>query len=124
MLNWWNEAFHLQRKELSGEDAGRIVEVWLNLISLIAGGRGCSVTEDANYENIGQDCGKLTIALDSTEKTIEGTKKTINWDLDGKDWFLFGESGANYVSPILTLNCWLCCKNKLADVVGWVVPYP
>ncbi|GBM01219.1 hypothetical protein AVEN_62023-1, partial [Araneus ventricosus] len=81
--------------------------------------RGCSVTEIANYENVGKDCGNLTIALDSTEKTTEGTKKkTINWDLDGKDWFLFGESGANYVSSILTLNCWLCCENKLADVVG------
>ncbi|GBL71292.1 hypothetical protein AVEN_215063-1, partial [Araneus ventricosus] len=49
--------------------------------------------------------------------------KTINWDLDGKDWFLFGESGANYVSCFLTLNCWLRCGTILADVVGWVVPY-
>ncbi|GBN49840.1 hypothetical protein AVEN_241937-1 [Araneus ventricosus] len=52
-------------------------------------GRGCSVTEVANFENVGQDCGNGTKALDSTEKTIEGTKrKTNNWDLDGKDWFL------------------------------------
>ncbi|GBN33247.1 hypothetical protein AVEN_95015-1 [Araneus ventricosus] len=38
-------------------------------------GRRCSVTEVANYENVGQDCGNGTKALDSTEKTIEGTKK-------------------------------------------------
>ncbi|GBO29953.1 hypothetical protein AVEN_236740-1 [Araneus ventricosus] len=111
-------------KGWSDEDAGRIVEVWLDLISFIAGGRGCSVTEVAYYENAGQDCGNGTIALDSTEKTIEGTKKaTINWDLDGKDWFLFGESGENYVSCFLTMNCWLSCGTILADVVGWVVPY-
>ncbi|GBN45431.1 hypothetical protein AVEN_224510-1 [Araneus ventricosus] len=79
----------------------------MDLNSLIAGGRGCSDTEVANYENNGQDCGNGTKALDSTEKTIEGARKktTINWDLDGKDWFLFGESGANYVSSFLTLNC-------------------
>ncbi|GBM65884.1 hypothetical protein AVEN_238815-1 [Araneus ventricosus] len=96
----------------------------MDLISLIAGERGCSVTEVANYENAGQDCGNGTISLDSTEKTIEGTKKTtINCDLDGKDWFLFGESGANYGSSFLTLNCWLRCEAILADVVGLVVPY-
>ncbi|GBL74517.1 hypothetical protein AVEN_235447-1 [Araneus ventricosus] len=89
------------------------------LNSLIAGGRGCSVTEVAIYENIGQDCGNGTIALDSTEKTIEG----INWDLDGEDWFLFGESVANYVSSFLTLNCWLRYGTILADVDVWVVPY-
>ncbi|GBM97492.1 hypothetical protein AVEN_97813-1 [Araneus ventricosus] len=63
------------------------------VLSSLGGGRGCSVTEVANYENVGQDCGNGTKALDSTEKTIEGTKKkkTINWDLDGKDWFLFGK---------------------------------
>ncbi|GBN56816.1 hypothetical protein AVEN_259416-1 [Araneus ventricosus] len=33
----------------------------------------------------------------------ERGKKTINWDLDGKDWFLFGEIGANYGSSFLTL---------------------
>ncbi|GBN28422.1 hypothetical protein AVEN_171947-1 [Araneus ventricosus] len=38
-------------------------------------GRGCSDTEVANYENVGQDCGNGTKALDSTEKTIEGTRK-------------------------------------------------
>ncbi|GBM67128.1 hypothetical protein AVEN_194992-1 [Araneus ventricosus] len=75
MLNWRNETFHLQRKGWSDEDIGRIVEVWLDLISLTAGGRGCSDAEVANYENVGQDCGNGTIALDSTEKTIEGTKK-------------------------------------------------
>ncbi|GBN90951.1 hypothetical protein AVEN_42544-1 [Araneus ventricosus] len=53
----------------------------------------------------------------------EREKKTINWDLDGKDWFLFGESGANYVSSFLTLNRCLRCGTILADVVGWVVPY-
>ncbi|GBO46847.1 hypothetical protein AVEN_261203-1 [Araneus ventricosus] len=78
MLNWWNEnepSIHLQRKGWRDEDAGWTVEVWLVLNSLIAGGRGCSVTEVANYENVGQDCGNGTKALDSTEKTIEGTKK-------------------------------------------------
>ncbi|GBM08236.1 hypothetical protein AVEN_82925-1 [Araneus ventricosus] len=89
---------------------------------VFAGGRGCSVTEVAIYENVGQDCGNGTIALDSIEKTIEGMRKTINWHLDGKDWFLFGESGANYVSSFLTLNCWLRCGTILADVIGWVVP--
>ncbi|GBM31039.1 hypothetical protein AVEN_46478-1, partial [Araneus ventricosus] len=84
-------------------------------------GSGCSVTEVAIYENVGQDWGNGTIALDSTEKTIEGKEKTIN--LDGKDWFLFGESGANYVSSFLTLNCWLRCGTILADVAGWVVSY-
>ncbi|GBN75931.1 hypothetical protein AVEN_155657-1 [Araneus ventricosus] len=70
--------------------------------------RGCSITEVANYGNVGQDCGNGTKALDSTEKTIEGTKKTpIIWDLDGKDWFLFGESGANYVSVFLLDVEWL-----------------
>ncbi|GBN16994.1 hypothetical protein AVEN_140110-1, partial [Araneus ventricosus] len=64
-----------QRKGWSDEDAGRKVEVWLDLISLIAGERGCSVTEVANFENVGQDCGNGTKALDSTEKTIEGTRK-------------------------------------------------
>ncbi|GBM99783.1 hypothetical protein AVEN_101032-1 [Araneus ventricosus] len=91
--------------------------------SLIAGGRGCSVTEVAIYENVGQDCGNGTIVLDSTEKTIEGKKKTINLDLEGKHWFLFGESGANYASSFLTLNCWLRCGTILADVFGWVLPY-
>ncbi|GBM25380.1 hypothetical protein AVEN_12315-1 [Araneus ventricosus] len=43
-----------------------------------AGGRGCSVTEDAICENVGQDCGNGTTTLDSTEKTIEGKKK-MNW---------------------------------------------
>ncbi|GBN79052.1 hypothetical protein AVEN_136135-1 [Araneus ventricosus] len=65
----------LDTKGWSDEDAGRKVEDWLDLISLIAGGRGCSVTEVANFENVGQDCGNGTKALDSTEKTIEGTKK-------------------------------------------------
>ncbi|GBO06978.1 hypothetical protein AVEN_110738-1 [Araneus ventricosus] len=110
-------------KGWSDEDAGRKVEVWLDLNSLIAGGRACSVTEVANYENVAQDCGNGTKALDSTEKIIEGTKKTINWNLDGKDWFLFGEIGANYVSSFLTLNCWLRCGTILADVVGWAVSY-
>ncbi|GBL72980.1 hypothetical protein AVEN_128156-1 [Araneus ventricosus] len=88
------------------------------------GGRGCSDTEVANYEKVGHDCGNGAKALDSTEKTIEGTrKKTINWDLDGKDWFLFGEIGANYASSFLTLNCWLRCGTILAEVIGWVVPY-
>ncbi|GBM12812.1 hypothetical protein AVEN_247585-1 [Araneus ventricosus] len=114
---------HLQRKGWRDEDAVWTVEVWLVLNSLIAGGRGYSVTEVAICENVGQDCGNGTIALDSTEKTIEGKKKTINWDLDGKDWFLFGESGANYGSSFLTLNCWLRCGTILADVVGWLVPY-
>ncbi|GBL75273.1 hypothetical protein AVEN_203130-1 [Araneus ventricosus] len=96
----------------------------MDLNSLIAGGRGCSDTEVANYENIGQDCENGTKALDSTEKTIvRARKKTINWDLDRKDWFLFGESGENYVSSFLTLNCWLRCGTIWADVVGWVVPY-
>ncbi|GBM87873.1 hypothetical protein AVEN_182891-1 [Araneus ventricosus] len=63
------------------------------------GGRGCLVTEVAICENVGQDCGNGTIAVQSTEKTIEGKKKTINLDLDKKDWFLYGESGANYGSP-------------------------
>ncbi|GBN32470.1 hypothetical protein AVEN_194330-1 [Araneus ventricosus] len=85
------------------------------------GGREGSVTEVAIYENVGQDWGNGTIALDSTEKPIEEKKKTIN--LDGKDWFLFGESGANYVCSFLTLNCWLRCGTILADVDGWVVPY-
>ncbi|GBM50336.1 hypothetical protein AVEN_142345-1 [Araneus ventricosus] len=62
-------------KGWSDEDAGRKVEVRLDLIPLISGGRGCSVTEVANYANVGQDCGNGTKALDSTEKTIEGTKK-------------------------------------------------
>ncbi|GBM69238.1 hypothetical protein AVEN_264235-1 [Araneus ventricosus] len=125
MLNWRNGTFHLQRKGWSDEDAGRKVEAWKDLIFLIAGGRGSSDTEVANYENDGQDCGNGAKALNSTEKTIEGKrkKKPINWDLDGKDWFLFGESGANYVSSFLTLNCWLRCGTILADVVGWVVPY-
>ncbi|GBM77499.1 hypothetical protein AVEN_226400-1 [Araneus ventricosus] len=48
----------------------------------------------------------------------ERKKKTINWDLDGKDWFLFGESEANYVSSFLTLNCWLLFGTIFADVVG------
>ncbi|GBM02290.1 hypothetical protein AVEN_108830-1 [Araneus ventricosus] len=39
------------------------------------GGRGCSDTEVTNYENVGQDSGNGTKALDSTEKTIEGTRK-------------------------------------------------
>ncbi|GBL76117.1 Synaptic vesicle 2-related protein [Araneus ventricosus] len=56
-------------------------------------------------------------------RLLKERKKTINWDLDGKDWFLFGESGANYVSSFLTLNCWLLFGTILADVVGWVVPY-
>ncbi|GBN92007.1 hypothetical protein AVEN_65901-1 [Araneus ventricosus] len=77
MLNWRNETFHLQRKGWRDEDAGWIVEVWLILYSLIAGGTGCSVTEVAIYENVGQDCGNGTIALDSTEKTIEGKKKQL-----------------------------------------------
>ncbi|GBM38867.1 hypothetical protein AVEN_49734-1 [Araneus ventricosus] len=85
--------------------------------------RGCAVAEVAIYENVGQDCGNGTKALGSTEKTIEGKKKTNNWDLDGKDWFLFGESGANYVSSFLTLNCWLSCGTVHAVVVGWEVPY-
>ncbi|GBO38152.1 hypothetical protein AVEN_221608-1, partial [Araneus ventricosus] len=87
------------------EEAGWTVEVWLVLNSLISGERGCSVTEVAICENIGQDYGNGTIALDSSEKTIEGKKKTINWDLDGKDLFLCGESGANYGASLLTLNC-------------------
>ncbi|GBN41280.1 hypothetical protein AVEN_181877-1 [Araneus ventricosus] len=49
MLNWRNEAFHLQRKGWRDEDAGWIVEVWLVLNSLIAGGTGCPVTEVAIY---------------------------------------------------------------------------
>ncbi|GBM25782.1 hypothetical protein AVEN_248955-1, partial [Araneus ventricosus] len=49
----------------------------MDLISLSAGGRGCSDTEVDNYENIGQDCGNGTKALDSTEKTIEGTRKKL-----------------------------------------------
>ncbi|GBO38113.1 hypothetical protein AVEN_141591-1 [Araneus ventricosus] len=53
----------------------------------------------------------------------ERGKGSINWDLDGKDWFLFGESGTNYVSSFLTLNCWLLFGTILADVVGWAVPY-
>ncbi|GBN32781.1 hypothetical protein AVEN_85763-1 [Araneus ventricosus] len=89
----------------------------------MTGGRRCSVTEVAICENVGQDCGNGTIALDSSEKTIEGKKKTINWDLDGNDLFLFGESGANYGASFLTLNCWLRCGTILADVVGGVVPY-
>ncbi|GBN23476.1 hypothetical protein AVEN_111295-1, partial [Araneus ventricosus] len=110
-------------KGWSDEDAGRKVEVWVELISLIAGGRGCLDAEVANYENVGHDCGNGATALDSTENTIEGTrKKKFNWDLDGKDWFFFGEIEANYVSYILTLNCWLRCGTVLADV-GWVVPY-
>ncbi|GBN31863.1 hypothetical protein AVEN_163745-1 [Araneus ventricosus] len=56
-------------------------------------------------------------------RLLKERKKTYNWDLDGKDWFLFGESGANYVSSFLTLNCWLLFGIILADVVGWVVPY-
>ncbi|GBM09544.1 hypothetical protein AVEN_100450-1 [Araneus ventricosus] len=123
MLNWWNETFHLQRKGSRDENAGRKVEVWLDLISFVAGGRGRSVTEVANCENVGQDCGNGTKALDSTDKAIEGTKKIINWDLDGKEWFLLGEKGTNHVSSFLTLNCWLRCGTILADVVGWVVPY-
>ncbi|GBL72138.1 hypothetical protein AVEN_115139-1 [Araneus ventricosus] len=123
MLNWRNETFHLQRKGWRDEDAGWIVEVWLVLNSLIVGGIGYSVTEVAIYGNVGQDCGNGTIALDSTKKTIEGKKKAINWDLDGKDWFLFGESGANYLSSFLTLNCWLRYGTILADVVCWVEPY-
>ncbi|GBN90831.1 hypothetical protein AVEN_266137-1 [Araneus ventricosus] len=63
------------QKGWSYEDAGRKVEVRMDLNSLIAGGRGCSDTEVANYENIGQDCGNGTKALDSTEKTIEGARK-------------------------------------------------
>ncbi|GBO07593.1 hypothetical protein AVEN_186070-1, partial [Araneus ventricosus] len=73
----------------------------------------------AIYENVGQDCRNGTIALNSTEKTLKGKgKNPINWDLDGKDWFLFGESGANYVSSFLTLNRCLRCGTILADVVG------
>ncbi|GBN35165.1 hypothetical protein AVEN_103098-1 [Araneus ventricosus] len=49
-------------------------------------------------------------------RLLKERKKTINWDLDGKDWFLFGESGANYVSSFLTLNCWLLFGTILA---GW-----
>ncbi|GBM94928.1 hypothetical protein AVEN_178224-1 [Araneus ventricosus] len=74
-MNWLIETFHLLRKGWSDEDVGRIVEVWLDLISLIKGGRGCSVTEVANYENVVQDGGNRMIALDSTEETTEGTKK-------------------------------------------------
>ncbi|GBM07556.1 hypothetical protein AVEN_229999-1 [Araneus ventricosus] len=66
---------HVGRKGWSAEDARRKVEIWMDLNSLIAGRRGCSDTEVANYENIGQDCGNGTKALDSTEKTIEGTRK-------------------------------------------------
>ncbi|GBM66473.1 hypothetical protein AVEN_129261-1 [Araneus ventricosus] len=119
-----SDGSHVAKKGWIDEDAGRKVEIWVELIALIAGGRGCADTEVANYENVGHDCGNGTKALDSTEKTIEGTrKKTINWDLDGKDWILFGEIGANYASSFLTLNCWLRCETILADVVGWVVPY-
>ncbi|GBN27647.1 hypothetical protein AVEN_33140-1 [Araneus ventricosus] len=63
------------KERWSDEDARRKVEVWLDLISLIAGGRGCSVTEVANYDNAGQDCGNGSKALDSTQKTIEGSRK-------------------------------------------------
>ncbi|GBL90230.1 hypothetical protein AVEN_130345-1 [Araneus ventricosus] len=38
-------------------------------------GRLYSVTEVAICENVGQDCGNGTIALHSTEKTIEEKKK-------------------------------------------------
>ncbi|GBM69066.1 hypothetical protein AVEN_181453-1 [Araneus ventricosus] len=64
-------------KGWSDEDSGRKVEVWVELISLIAGGRGCPDTEVANYKNVGNDCGKGTKALDSTEKTIEETRKKL-----------------------------------------------
>ncbi|GBL73540.1 hypothetical protein AVEN_159520-1 [Araneus ventricosus] len=77
MLNWLNETFHLQRKGWRDEDAGWTVEVWLVLNSLIAGGRGCSIAEVAICENVCQDCGNVTIALDSTEKTIKGKKKQL-----------------------------------------------
>ncbi|GBN89133.1 hypothetical protein AVEN_186774-1 [Araneus ventricosus] len=39
------------------------------------GERGCSDTEVAIYENVCLDCGNGTIALGSTEMTIEGKKK-------------------------------------------------
>ncbi|GBN67603.1 hypothetical protein AVEN_245724-1 [Araneus ventricosus] len=74
MLNWWNETFQFQREGRRDEDAEWAVEVWLVLNSLNAGGRGCSVTEAFIYENDGQYCGNGAIALDSTEKTIEGKK--------------------------------------------------
>ncbi|GBM44437.1 hypothetical protein AVEN_202974-1 [Araneus ventricosus] len=64
-----------KRKEWSDEDAGRKVEAGKDLNSLIAGGRGSSNTEVANYENDGQDWGNGAKALSSTEKTIEGKRK-------------------------------------------------
>ncbi|GBN29410.1 hypothetical protein AVEN_31470-1 [Araneus ventricosus] len=92
MLNWGNETFHLQRKGWRDEDAGWTFEVWLVLNSLIAGGRGCSVTEVAICENAGRDFRIGSKALYSTERRLmkEG-QKTINWGLDGKDWFHFEE---------------------------------
>ncbi|GBM32831.1 hypothetical protein AVEN_216535-1 [Araneus ventricosus] len=68
---------HFTRKGWSDEEAGRKVEVWVELISLIAGGRGCSDTEVANYENVDHDSGNGAKALGSTEKTIEGTRKKL-----------------------------------------------
>ncbi|GBM31267.1 hypothetical protein AVEN_63289-1, partial [Araneus ventricosus] len=110
-------------KGWSDEDAGRKVEVWLELISLIAGGRGCSDTEVANYENVGHDCGNRAKALDSTEKTIEGTreKKLLIGIWTEKTGFSLEK--LKQIMYFLTLNCWLRCGTILSDVVVWVVPY-
>ncbi|GBN15382.1 hypothetical protein AVEN_4678-1 [Araneus ventricosus] len=60
-------------------------------------------------------------SIDSTEKTIEGTKKkkTINWDLDGKDWFLLEKVSKLY----LLLDVELLATFEPYYIVGWVVPY-
>ncbi|GBM95323.1 hypothetical protein AVEN_148452-1, partial [Araneus ventricosus] len=78
---------------------------------------GCSVTEVAISEKAGRNFGIGSPALHSTERRLmkEG-KKTINWGLDGKDWFHFGEGEENNGSSFLTLNCWLRCGTRLA---GW-----
>ncbi|GBN00533.1 hypothetical protein AVEN_263889-1 [Araneus ventricosus] len=78
MLNWGETRSSISKEKGWGEeDAGWTVEVWLVLNSLIAGGRGCSVTEVAICKNVGQDCGNGPIALSSTAKTIEGKKNQL-----------------------------------------------
>ncbi|GBN13611.1 hypothetical protein AVEN_209428-1 [Araneus ventricosus] len=91
------------------------------LNSLIAGilakQRRCSVTEVAIYENVGQGCGNGTIALDLSEKTIEGKKKKLDrlvslW----RKW-------SKLCIFLLDVELLVRCGTIGADVVGWVVPY-
>ncbi|GBM24250.1 hypothetical protein AVEN_22580-1 [Araneus ventricosus] len=79
----------------------------MDLISLIEGGRGCYVREVAICENVGQNGGNGTIALDSTEKAIEGKRKQLIGVWTVKTGFSLEkvEQIMNY-SSFLTFNYW------------------